>query len=131
MAVQYPDFGQDFVIGKVPGRINGIQNLVKKIKQRLQSPTGCLYWDPAYGLDVKQYLNAAFTTAKLQEIQNAIKRQCELDERVLLAQVEVINNTATDMLVTIKITTAEGPSFLLVLQVGQLTIELLNADINQ
>src|SRR5574343_1755229 len=107
MALQYPDFGTDFVIGKVPGRISGIQNLVKKIKQRVQSPTGCLYWDPAYGLDVRQYLNAAFTTAKLKEIQNAIKRQCELDERVLLAQVEVVNNTATDMLITIKITTAE------------------------
>ena len=131
MAIQYADFGTDFVIGKVPGRISGIQNLVKKIKQRLQSPTGCLYWDPSYGLDVRQYLNVAFTVAKLKEIQNAIKRQCELDERVLLAQVEVVNNTATDMLITIKITTAEGPVFSLILKVGQLTIELLNAEINQ
>ena len=131
MAVQYPDFGTDFVIGKVPSRISGIQNLVKKIKQRLQSPTGCLYWDPAYGLDVRQYLNTAFTTAKLQEIQSAIKRQCELDERVLLAQVQVLNYTAVDMQINIKITTSSGPTFALVLQVGQLTIELLNADINQ
>lgn len=131
MATQYPDFGTDFVIGIVPGRISGIQNLIKKIQQRLITPTGALYWDPAYGLDVRQYLNAAFTSAKLQEVQSAVKRQCELDERVLFAQVTVEAATALIMNITIQITPSEGPTFTFVLKVSQLTIELLSASLNQ
>lgn len=131
MAIQYPDFGTDFVIGKVPGRISGIQNLIKKIQQRLITPNGALYWDPAYGLDVRQFLNAAFTSAKIQEIQASVKRQCELDERVLLAEVKVDALNALTMNITIQITTSSGPSFTFVLKVSQLTIELLTASINQ
>jgi phage baseplate assembly protein W len=131
MATQYPDFGTDFVIGKVPGRISGIQNLIKKIQQRLITPNGTLYWDPAYGLDVRQYLNSAFTNAKLEEIQSAVKRQCELDERVLLAEVSVEALNTLNMKITIQITTSPGPSFLLILSVTQLTIELLTASITQ
>lgn len=131
MAIQYPDFGTDFVIGKVPGRISGIQNLIKKIQQRLITPNGVLYWDPAYGLDVRQYLNASFTTAKIQEIQAAVKRQCELDERVLLAEVKVEALNALSINITIQITTSSGPSFTFVLKVSQLTIELLTSSINQ
>lgn len=131
MSVTYPDFGQDFVIGKVPGRISGIQNLIKKIQQRLITPNGVLYWDPAYGLDVRQYLNAAFTAAKIQEIQAAVKRQCELDERVLIAEVTVEALNALSINITIQITTASGPSFIFVLKVSQLTIELLTSSINQ
>lgn len=131
MAIQYPDFGTDFVIGKVPGRISGIQNLIKKIQQRLITPNGVLYWDPAYGLDVRQYLNASFSTAKIQEIQAAVKRQCELDERVLLAEVKVEALNALSINITIQITTSSGPSFTFVLKVSQLTIELLTSSINQ
>lgn len=131
MATQYPDFGTDFVIGKVPGKISGIQNLIKKIQQRLITPTGSLYWDPAYGLDVRQYLNDSITPAKVQEIQSAIKRQCELDQRVLLAEVKVQAPNALTMDITVQIVPSQGPTFTLVLKVSQLTIELLTASINQ
>ncbi len=130
MALTYPDFGTDFVIAKVPGRISGIKNLIKKIVQRLQSPTGCLYWDPQYGLDVRQYLNTSLTTAKLQEIKNSVKAQCELDERVLTAEVTVSNSNNNQLFITIQITTQAGPTFTFILSVTQLTIELLNANIN-
>lgn len=128
MATQYADFGTDFVISKVPGRISGIDNLIKKIIQRLQSPTGCLYWDPSYGLDVKQYINASINDGKIQEIQSAVRRQCESDERVLFAEVIVANPNATTLNITIKITTSPGPAFTFVISVDKLTIELLTVN---
>ncbi len=90
--INYPDFGTDFVIARSPGKISGINNLVKKILRRLRCPNGALYWDPSYGLDVRQYLNSSITTAKIQEIKQAVKTQCELDERVQSAEVTISNS---------------------------------------
>lgn len=124
--IQYPDFGLDFVVGVTPGRISGIDNLVKKIIRRLRASTGCLDWDPSYGLDVRQYLNSQITTAKLQEIKQSVKAQCELDERVLQANVNVTNSQNLELFIEIKIITQQGPTFSFVLKASQLTLELLN-----
>ena len=129
MAIQYPDFGTDFVNAVAPGDISGINNLVKKIVRRLQSPTGCLYWDPAYGLDVRQYLNSKVDSAKLQEIKQSVKAQCELDERVQLAEVTVSNSANNNLFITIQITTQPGPTFTLILSATNLTLELLNLNL--
>lgn len=124
--INYPDFGTDFVISKVPGRISGINNLVKKIVRRLKCPNGALYWDPAYGLDVRQYLNISVTPAKIQEIKQAVKAQCELDERVQSAEVTVSNSQNNQLFIVIQITTQQGPNFNLVLSVSKLTVDLLS-----
>lgn len=131
MAIQYPDFGTDFVIAPSPGRISGIKNLTKKIIQRLMSPTGCLVWDPAYGLDLRQYIGAAFTPSKFQEIKQAVKAQCELDERVQSAFVTVSNSPNLDLFITIQIVTQPGPTFSFILSVTKLTVDLLDSNLAQ
>lgn len=124
--INYPDFGTDFVVARSPGKISGINNLVKKIIRRLKCPNGALYWDPAYGLDVRQYLNASVTPAKIQEIKQAVKTQCELDERVQSASVSVSNTANNQLFITVEITTQSGPDFVLILSVTKLTVDLLN-----
>jgi phage baseplate assembly protein W len=128
--INYPNFGQDFVIGPSPGKISGINNLVSKIVRRLRAVNGSLSWDPAYGLDVRQYLNTQITTAKLQEIKQSVKAQCELDERVLQANVTVENTQNLELFITIKIITQPGPNFTFILKVNKLTLELLTANVS-
>lgn len=127
--INYPDFGTDFVNAKSPGKISGINNLVKKIVRRLKCPNGALYWDTAYGLDLRQYLNASVTTQKIQEIRQAVKTQCELDERVQTASVTVSNTANNQLFITIEITTQSGPNFVFILSVTQLTIDLLSINL--
>lgn len=126
MASSFPSFGTDFVINIAPGHISGINNLVKKIVRRFKTPTGCLYWDSAYGLDLRQYLNSTVTTSGLTQIKNLVKAQCELDPRVKNADVSVSNSANNELFVTIQITTQPGPTFVLILKVNQLTVDLLS-----
>lgn len=105
---------------------SGFRNLGNALARRLSTPRGALFYDPGYGLDLRSYLNAGLTDAKLSELVSAIGSECEKDERVQQADVTATYSYQTSTLrVRIEVLTADGP-FRLILGVDQVTVAILN-----
>jgi len=125
------DFGTDIRIGKVVSTQSGIPNVVTAVINRLKTPRGGLFYDPAYGEDVRMFLQASLSLPKIEEIQAKVKDQCEQDDRVTRAVVVVTSDPAPfKMKIEIKLFTEDGP-FSLILSVDKITVELLNFSLVQ
>lgn len=106
--------------------VTGRKNLAAAIARRLSTPRGTFDWDPNYGFDLRDALNAGMTATQISQLRGAITDESEKDERVLAAAVVVDFNFATSSLsVKITLTDADGP-FDLILLVTALTVEVLN-----
>jgi phage baseplate assembly protein W len=120
------DFGRDF--SALPDQAfslqEGLPNLAEAIARRLMTPRGGLFYDPSYGLDVRQYLNEANTVAVRFELASLVEAECEKDPRVLAATVEVETLDTRSVRLRAALTTAEGP-FPLVIRADELTVEVL------
>jgi hypothetical protein len=98
----------------------------QRLARRLQTPRGALAFindDPNGGLDLRQYVNAKVTPNFRALVQAEVKAECEKDEEVLSADVEV-SFVAETLTVTIRVTANSGP-FALVLTVRELTVEAI------
>lgn len=105
--------------------IGGQQILGQDLAHRLQTPRGSLAWDPDAGWDVRLLLRGALTQVQIHAAQGAISAECEKDERVNAAAVELTFIAAAGtLIITITITGAAGP-FILVLSVDALTVAVL------
>lgn len=94
------------------GVATGRKNLANALARRLMTPRGGLFYDPDYGLDVRAYLNAAITDAKLAELAQAIEAECRKDPRVqdVSAAVSVDRTSVTRGLkLKLAIEDADGP----------------------
>ncbi len=122
------DFGND--LSALPGltfrQQSGLPNLGEAIARRLMTPRGGLFYDAAYGLDLRRYLNAVNNEATRFEIETLTAAQCELDERVYSADVTLLTLDLRSARLQIDLHTRTGP-FRLVLAVSQLTVEVLRA----
>ena len=106
---------------------SGTQTVANSLYCRLTTPFGSVIGAPNECLDIRQMLGLGVTSAGLQSIQDAIKSQCERDQRVLAASVVCVYNLGSlTMNATINILTATGP-FTLTLSVSNLTIAILTA----
>lgn len=105
--------------------VSGQTALAQAIARRLSTPRGGLFYDPAYGTDLRAFLNEGFTAQRAYGIQSAIETECAKDERVRSASAAVAFNVATQTLaVSVALTTADGP-FKLILAVSQLSVAIL------
>jgi hypothetical protein len=123
------DFGTDIAcvndIDGVMSLTNGLRNLGSAIARRLITPRGGLAYAPDYGFDVRGLLNSGQTDDFVTAAQQAIELECEKDERVEAAAVLLeFNEQASTLLITIQLTTADGP-FTLVLSVSAVTVAIL------
>jgi len=107
--------------------VSGPQCLAQDLAHRLQTPPGGLFYDPSYGYNVPGLLNGAITPQKLQTISAGIANQCQADERVQNAQVELEFDTDTETLtVNVIVTPVSGLTpFVFVLSVTQVSMQLL------
>lgn len=64
------------------GYTRGIPNLIDALRRRLNTPRGALFYDPDYGFDLRQYVQAAFDVALQFEFESFIETECLKDERV-------------------------------------------------
>lgn len=109
--------------------VTGNKNLGRALARRLSTPRGALPWDPNYGFDLRDSLNAGLTQTQLSQLRGAVSSECEKDERVLRCDADVSYNARTSSLtVGLTITTATGP-FSLILLVTAVTVDLLNANL--
>lgn len=68
---------------------SGIDNPVKALCRRLQTPHGGLFYAPDYGFDLGQFVNADIDSALLQEIRSGVTSECLKDDRVTGCSVQV------------------------------------------
>lgn len=115
-------------VGRSLALARGLRNLGNALARRLVTPRGGLFYDPNYGLDVRGFVNAAFTPQQLSQVQADIAAEVSKDERVEDPQVTVVSNLQTaSMAITIVCELAEGP-FQFLVAVSALTVELLNVE---
>ncbi|MBI2392825.1 MAG: hypothetical protein HYV09_24785 [Deltaproteobacteria bacterium] len=105
--------------------IAGPRVVAEAIVRRWTTPTGALFYDPAFGIDVRELLSRALSPHALFALRAQLAAQAEEDERVLEAHVEVELAAATRRLVIrARIRIAEGP-FALVVAIDDLSLSLL------
>lgn len=116
-----------FDVGRSLSLAFAIKNLGNALCRRLITPRGSLFYDPNYGIDVRDYLKAGFTPSRLASLRSEITAEVLKDERVQSADVSVaVNQQAATMTITIVVDIASGP-FELMIGVDSLTVELLSA----
>jgi phage baseplate assembly protein W len=117
-----PDLDERFVLR------SGNTVLVESIARRYTTRRGGLFYDQNYGLDLRDFLNEAFTPKAELEIRAQIAAEAIKDRRVRRAQATVAFNRLTKtMQVTIRIQPLDGPTFDMVLAVTAVTVALLKA----
>ena len=103
------DYGSDFAgVGDVTPTLREVEGprvVVENIANRLISPRGCLWYDPAYGFDLRQFFSGAAQDPG--RIVAGIVTQAEQDERVdsASATVRLIGETLVTQL---SVVLAEG-----------------------
>ena len=104
------------------GYTRGTRNLIDALRRRLETPRGGLFYDPDYGFDLRQYVQAAMDAALQFELESFIETECLKDERV--ASVLVTSELQNDILkFFIKGTAFEDPTFEFILEVSDVGIE--------
>jgi hypothetical protein len=121
--------GQDIAcitdVGTSLSLARGPRNVGNALARRLITPRGGLFYDPNYGLDIRNYLNAGFTPQALAQGQSDVASEVSKDPRVEDPIVTVVSDLATaSMQITITCELAEGPHEF-VFGVSLLTVELL------
>jgi phage baseplate assembly protein W len=105
-----------------------LENLEEALLRRLTTPRGGLFYDPEYGLDVREYLNAALSDAEKFELETFIALECEKDERVNSAISTITQPSPVSLIVEVLIETTDA-DVTLVMGVHQNTVEVLRASV--
>ena len=115
------DIGGVMDLGPSLAPVSGRRALIEAVARRLVTPRGALWYDPAYGYDLRQFLNGIASSPS--QIVAGVTEQAEADERVVGAQASAtfIGNT---LVVKVALLDSSGP-FTFTINVGQVTVELL------
>lgn len=105
--------------------ITGPRVVAEAVARRLMTPRGGLVRNPAYGTDLRQWVNGSLTNARRAALRSAIAGEASQDPRVESIEVELVE-VGSAMRVSITGRCAAGP-FDLVLDPADLTVDLLNA----
>lgn len=105
--------------------LSGPRVVAEAVVRRWTTPTGSLFFDPSFGLDVRELASAAMTAPALFALAARLAAQAEEDERVQSALVDVQFDAGTRALtIRAEIRTAQGP-FTLVVTADRLSVEIL------
>lgn len=114
-------------IGRTLGTVSGLTNLAHALARRLSTPRGGLFYDPDYGLDLREWINEGLTDSGIVELGSLIEAEVRKDDRAREATATASYNRATRALtVDMSIDTVEGP-FRMILAVDEIAVSLLNA----
>jgi phage baseplate assembly protein W len=105
-----------------------LENLEEALLRRLITPRGGLFYDPEYGLDVREYLNTALSDADRFELETFIALECEKDERVNSATTTITQPSPVSLIVEVLIETTDA-NVTLVMGVHQNTVKVLRASV--
>jgi hypothetical protein len=115
-----PDLDPSFTL-QTGGRV-----LAEALARRLSTPGGSLGYDPDYGFDLREELNAKFGPGATTQLAGQIQSEVVKDERVITALATVTLNAAANTLgVVLQLGTTRGP-FSLTLGVSAVTVALID-----
>lgn len=102
--------GQDFTVFTELSfkTVAGFDNLREALTRRLSTPRGGLWYDPTYGLDVRQFIGETVRDGGY-EAAALIEAELEGDERVLNATVTVTRADLDTLEFLAEVQTARGP----------------------
>lgn len=104
--------------------ISGPQAIAERVARRFLTRRGALWYDPDFGLDLRDFLNAGLTVARASGLRSLVGTECEKDECVTSADAEVSWDPASGVLgVHVELETNEGSATL------TLAIDKVNAAI--
>jgi hypothetical protein len=106
--------------------LSGARTVAEAVARRWLTPTGALFYDPAFGVDVRELLGAALTAEHVFALRIRLAQQAEEDDRVGGADVDIEHHTATRRLTIRAVLRTAGGPFALVLSIHQLGAELLD-----
>lgn len=101
--------------------VSGRTALIQAVARRLVTPRGALWYAPAYGFDLRQFLSGI--TVNPSQIASGIVDQAEQDERVAGAQAAV-TFSGDRLIAKVALLDGGGP-FVFTLAVSKVTVELL------
>lgn len=125
------DYGTDFAgvmdISPSLREASGPRTVIENIACRLITPRGSLWYAPAYGFDLRQFLSGHVQDPGL--IAAGVVEQAEQDERVAHAEADVsfVNGSLT---VDVSLVLSDG-TFEFTATVDQLTGRLLLSEVNE
>lgn len=99
--------------------------LAQAIARRLSTPRGGLFYDPAYGYDLRQLISS---TSDPTTEEQKIEDECTKDERVKSATVSITvigHGPQKTWQIEIECTTNDGTKFVFTLSVSSVTVQLL------
>jgi phage baseplate assembly protein W len=106
----------------------GLKNLGMALARRFSTPRGGLWYDPEYGLDLRQFVDMDVSSAEVNNLPKECAAEARKDERIHDADVRIrFQRRAATMKVTINGLWLDGP-YRLVLGVSQLDVKLLEAE---
>src|SRR4051812_18911277 len=104
--------------------VSGGRCFVEAFARRLVTPRGSLLNYPAYGYDLRQWVNAELDTVDLREIERAAAEECRADERVDDVALEAsFSDDRLSLTGTVRAIT--GKTFRMTLAVSDVTVILL------
>lgn len=106
---------------------SGKRNLAEAIARRLMTPRGGLFYDEAYGEDVRAWLNETMTDLFLSTRAAILEAQAEQDERVISASATVRASGDGRLDIRLELDTSEGP-LRLILGVSAVRVDLLKVE---
>jgi hypothetical protein len=122
------EYGTDFAcVEDLDAKLSlasGPRMVAEAVVRRLSTPRGGLWYDPAYGTDLRGYLNGASSRFR---VASDVEREALKDERVAAAAASVTRSAST-LSVAIELTLETGVTFDLTLSVSELTVELVDFD---
>jgi hypothetical protein len=123
------DYGSDFagVMDLTPAlrEVEGPRCVIENIGSRLISPRGCLWYDPAYGFDLRQFLSGHVQDTG--QIASGVIEQAEQDERVDSADARV-TFVGSRLVVDVSLVLSEG-TFEYTLSIDKVTGQLLLSEV--
>lgn len=108
--------------------VSGVLILAQALYRRIITPRGALIYDPNYGFDIRQYLNADVAQGDVARIAFNVDTEFRKDQRVLRSASNV-TFTAQGGLLTLfsSVTPLAQNSFSLVVVATAVTVQLLQA----
>jgi hypothetical protein len=118
----------DAFMSVLEGGDNETVALMQALARRVTTQRYALFYAPTYGTDVRTYL------ADIEDptvVAGALGIECRKDPRVADARATItVTGSGADTVwtVAIVVTPQEGPTFTLTLEIGSVSVEVLNAD---
>lgn len=119
----------DFLNGLNPSMplVGGFYNLGQALVHRYQTPRGGLFYDPDYGTDLRDYLNAPMTSSTLSQLVGDAQSEALKDERIQTCTASPsFDRQSSTLSLSMSGLTSSGP-FAFIFSVTNATVALLSA----